>query len=189
MAYHVLRPTIIQSSITSCLHRMAVRSAEGLLCPVSSNVMRHIICALHPVACCDALFCCRFAVIGSTGQHYTVELANEKHTCQCMDFRSRRRACKHIKLVLQQVGIPADSKDWHQVCIPSCEGTNMYTTCMYQLLEICTMMAYIASAECMRMVRLGWAFAKHLSNPSIPEHQALVSTLCYLRQYQQSWTV
>ena len=54
-------------------------------------------------------------MIGSTGRHYTVELADERHTCQCPDFRMRRRACKHIKLVLQQLGISENSQDWHKV--------------------------------------------------------------------------
>lgn len=58
---------------------------------------------------------CRFAVVGSTGRHYTVELANARHTCQCPDFRVRKRSCKHIKLVLQQLGLSEDSGDWHKV--------------------------------------------------------------------------
>lgn len=57
---------------------------------------------------------CRFAVVGSTGRHYNVDLASQGHTCQCPDFRMRKRACKHIKLVLQQLSL-SDSHDWHEV--------------------------------------------------------------------------
>lgn len=54
-------------------------------------------------------------MLGSTGSKYHVTLAEDKRTCQCMDFRIRRRDCKHIKLVLQQLGISASPGDWHQV--------------------------------------------------------------------------
>ena len=29
----------------------------------------------------------RFVVLGSTSKHYTVTLSDERHTCQCVDFR------------------------------------------------------------------------------------------------------
>lgn len=44
-----------------------------------------------------------------------MELGNERHTCQCPDFRVRKRSCKHIKLVLQQLGLSEDSGGWHKV--------------------------------------------------------------------------
>ncbi|DBA71329.1 TPA: hypothetical protein ACH3X2_011140 [Trebouxia sp. C0005] len=56
----------------------------------------------------------RFAVIGSTGSHYNVELKDPAPTCQCVDFRIRKRICKHQKLVLLQLGIPDKPQDWHK---------------------------------------------------------------------------
>lgn len=56
----------------------------------------------------------RFVVIGSTGTHYEVELKDPAPSCQCVDFRIRRRMCKHQKLVLTQLGIPDKPQDWHQ---------------------------------------------------------------------------
>ncbi|KAK9812653.1 hypothetical protein WJX72_001341 [[Myrmecia] bisecta] len=57
-----------------------------------------------------------FVVLGSTGTHYKVTLSEEaKAACQCMDFRIRRRICKHQRLVLGQLGLPEDSpKGWRQ---------------------------------------------------------------------------
>ncbi len=60
-------------------------------------------------------WCCRFAVIGSTGSHYNVELKDPAPTCQCVDYRIRKRICKHQKLVLLQLGIPDKPQDWHKV--------------------------------------------------------------------------
>lgn len=54
-------------------------------------------------------------VLGSTGSKYVVTLADKRHTCKCMDFRIRQRPCKHIRLVLQQLGIADSPADWHQV--------------------------------------------------------------------------
>ena len=79
----------------------------------------------------------RFAVIGSTGRHYNVELADDRHTCQCPDFRVRHRACKHIKLVLQQLGISEDSKDWHKV-LAQCCCLKMLHSCLRALPPFCT---------------------------------------------------
>lgn len=45
-------------------------------------------------------------VVGSQGKHYTVTLQDEEDggpTCRCMDFRIRKRRCKHITLVLQSI--------------------------------------------------------------------------------------
>lgn len=60
---------------------------------------------------------CRFAVIGSTGNHYVVSLSDGGvRKCQCMDHRVRKRDCKHIRLILGRLGIAADSSDdWRQV--------------------------------------------------------------------------
>lgn len=54
-------------------------------------------------------------MLGSTGNKYVVTLSDDKHSCKCMDFRIRRRECKHIKLVLQQLGVAKHPEDWHQV--------------------------------------------------------------------------
>ena len=54
----------------------------------------------------------------STGNHYTVKLNDERHTCRCVDFccRGRQRPCKHLTLVMQQLNITSDDpKGWHQV--------------------------------------------------------------------------
>ncbi|KAL0034814.1 hypothetical protein WJX77_008386 [Trebouxia sp. C0004] len=56
----------------------------------------------------------RFAVIGSTGSHYNVELKDPAPSCQCVDYRIRKRICKHQKLVLLQLGIPDKPQDWHK---------------------------------------------------------------------------
>ena len=29
----------------------------------------------------------KFVVLGSTNKHYTITLTDERHTCQCVDFR------------------------------------------------------------------------------------------------------
>ena len=58
----------------------------------------------------------RFAVIGSTGSHYNVELKDPAPSCQCVDYRIRKRICKHQKLVLLQLGIPDAPQDWYKVC-------------------------------------------------------------------------
>lgn len=57
----------------------------------------------------------RFAVIGSTGKHYVVTLSDPRQTCQCMDFRMRKRQCKHILLVLSGMGIADNPKNWKEV--------------------------------------------------------------------------
>lgn len=47
-----------------------------------------------------------FQVLGSgKNRLYTVTLNDEKHSCQCMDYRFRRHNCKHICLVLNRLGI------------------------------------------------------------------------------------
>lgn len=67
--------------------------------------------------CFNQHTCRRFVVLGSTGSKYHVVLADDKPSCQCMDFRIRRRECKHIKLVLQQLGISSSPADWHQASL------------------------------------------------------------------------
>lgn len=54
----------------------------------------------------------KFIVIGSKGDPYTVTLADEKHKCTCLDHRFRRHNCKHICLVLSQVGALEDPSTW-----------------------------------------------------------------------------
>jgi len=54
-----------------------------------------------------------FIVIGSKGDPYTVTLADEKHKCTCLDHRFRRHNCKHICLVLSQVGALETPTKWH----------------------------------------------------------------------------
>lgn len=48
-----------------------------------------------------------FVVIGSKGNHYRVVLGGDRHTCGCMDWklRGRQRHCKHICLLLDQLGL------------------------------------------------------------------------------------
>lgn len=57
-------------------------------------------------------------MIGSTGSHYNVELKDPAPSCQCVDYRIRRRICKHQKLVLLQLGIPDQPQDWYKVWSP-----------------------------------------------------------------------
>jgi hypothetical protein len=48
------------------------------------------------------------------GNHYTIMLADERPTCTCMDFRCRKRACKHIRLILQELGISDQPGQWRE---------------------------------------------------------------------------
>lgn len=54
-------------------------------------------------------------MLGSTGKHYTVTLEDERQACECADYRFRRHHCKHLRLVLQQLGIPDSPETWHEV--------------------------------------------------------------------------
>lgn len=56
----------------------------------------------------------RFVVLGSTKNYYKVELRTDKQSCECMDHRLRRHACKHISLVLTQLGIVNEPATWHK---------------------------------------------------------------------------
>lgn len=47
----------------------------------------------------------RFVVLGSTANHYYVRLRDEKHVCDCIDHKSRRHDCKHIRLILTSLGL------------------------------------------------------------------------------------
>lgn len=49
----------------------------------------------------------KFVILGSAGKHYVVTLSDERHTCQCMDFRTRgkQRPCKHIRVSQQELGL------------------------------------------------------------------------------------
>ncbi|MEW5311885.1 MAG: hypothetical protein WDW38_003564 [Sanguina aurantia] len=46
-----------------------------------------------------------FVVVGSTGSHYTVRLFDDRRSCECMDHRTRRHDCKHIRLILGAMGL------------------------------------------------------------------------------------
>ncbi|KAI7844317.1 hypothetical protein COHA_002115 [Chlorella ohadii] len=61
---------------------------------------------------CPCPCCYSFAVLGSTGNHYSVKLADDKHTCTCLDYRFRRHHCKHICLVLSNLGILEAPAGW-----------------------------------------------------------------------------
>ncbi len=54
----------------------------------------------------------KFVVLGSKGDPYTVALQDGKHTCTCLDHRFRRHNCKHILLVLRQLGKLDAPADW-----------------------------------------------------------------------------
>jgi len=54
----------------------------------------------------------KFIVLGSKGDPYTVTLADEKHKCTCLDHRFRRHNCKHITLVLSEIGALEDPDAW-----------------------------------------------------------------------------
>lgn len=53
-------------------------------------------------------------MVGSTGKHYTVTLKDDGPSCQCMDFRTRKRQCKHITKILQSIGA-SDASQWATV--------------------------------------------------------------------------
>ncbi|GIL42283.1 hypothetical protein Vafri_304 [Volvox africanus] len=55
-----------------------------------------------------------FVVLGSTGNHYTVRLSDERRSCQCMDCRVRKRDCKHIRLILEKLQISDKPSQWHE---------------------------------------------------------------------------
>ncbi|KIZ07553.1 hypothetical protein MNEG_0390 [Monoraphidium neglectum] len=61
-----------------------------------------------------------FIVIGSKGDHYAVrfttrpEQGRRPRTCECMDCRIRKHDCKHIRLILQQLGLDEPYQDWPQ---------------------------------------------------------------------------
>lgn len=60
---------------------------------------------------------CSFGVKGSKGNIYRVVFCDKGRSCACMDYRLRRRDCKHIRLVAQQLGVELGSgNEWHQVC-------------------------------------------------------------------------
>ena len=64
---------------------------------------------------CSSTWCAwgpvrRFVVVGSTGKHYVIFLSNERRRCQCPDHRIRQHDCKHIRLVLEQLGIASHTR-------------------------------------------------------------------------------
>lgn len=46
------------------------------------------------------------------GKHYKVTMTDEKRTCQCVDHRIRKHDCKHIRLLLQTMGISDSPGEW-----------------------------------------------------------------------------
>ncbi|PSC67876.1 ring finger domain-containing [Micractinium conductrix] len=54
----------------------------------------------------------KFMVLGSKNNAYTISLNDTKHTCQCLDYRFRRHNCKHILLVLSQLGVEECPGEW-----------------------------------------------------------------------------
>lgn len=40
-------------------------------------------------------------------------MTDEKRTCQCVDHRIRKHDCKHIRLMLQTLGIPNSPAEWY----------------------------------------------------------------------------
>lgn len=53
----------------------------------------------------------KFTVLGTTGSVYTVTI-NESPSCDCMDFRLRRKRCKHIYFILIRVmKVPEANED------------------------------------------------------------------------------
>ncbi len=61
--------------------------------------------------------CCRFAVIGSTGIQYIVELNSGKKRCDCPDHIQRKHVCKHMYFVYKYLDIfkAHQRRHWHQV--------------------------------------------------------------------------
>lgn len=45
-------------------------------------------CLESPALACPAPLFCRFVVLGSKGNHYTVTLKDDRHTCGCLDYRA-----------------------------------------------------------------------------------------------------
>ena len=80
----------------------------------ATTKIQRCLCRLTP----EAVSHLRYMTACSTGNHYTVKLNDDRHTCRCVDFccRGRQRPCKHLTLVMQQLGMTSDNpKGWHQV--------------------------------------------------------------------------
>lgn len=58
----------------------------------------------------------RFAVIGSTGIQYIVELNSSKKSCDCPDHITRKHVCKHMYFVYKYLDIfkKHQRRHWHQ---------------------------------------------------------------------------
>lgn len=80
-----------------------------------SAVEHHDATCVHSIQVNIPLCSYRFMVVGSKGNHYTVTLQDEGPTCTCMDFRVRKRQCKHITLVLKGLCLRKAS-EWEAVC-------------------------------------------------------------------------
>mmetsp|Transcript_34068 Transcript_34068/g.53101 ORF Transcript_34068/g.53101 Transcript_34068/m.53101 type:complete len:174 (+) Transcript_34068:632-1153(+) len=54
-----------------------------------------------------------FIVLGSTRKPYKVLLSDKQRKCGCLDWRLRKRDCKHITLILRRLKIQDSPEDWH----------------------------------------------------------------------------
>lgn len=96
-------------------------------------------------------------VVGSSGKHYTVTLQDEKPTCQCMDFRIRKRQCKHITLVLQSIGAPTAS-DWAEVCSTKMvQACAQHTMCVHRPCRATWRTSRQTISRCLRSMQPLWA--------------------------------
>ena len=69
---------------------------------------------------------CEFKVMGTTGNVYTVNMTN-KPKCDCYDYKTRDRRCKHIYFILLRVmGLDEIGVDIEEYC--DNELTVMFTT-------------------------------------------------------------
>mmetsp|Transcript_16084 Transcript_16084/g.36780 ORF Transcript_16084/g.36780 Transcript_16084/m.36780 type:complete len:193 (+) Transcript_16084:121-699(+) len=55
-----------------------------------------------------------FIVLGSTRKPYKVLISGSRTKCACLDYRLRKRECKHIALLRKTLGLTSDSLEgWH----------------------------------------------------------------------------
>ena len=79
-----------------------------------------------------------------------------RRRCQCMDFRIRQRECKHIRLVLQQLGIAKHPQDWHKVQLYPKICSTVVRTCCCAILcrDICVGMSTDMAADVSKIAEL-----------------------------------
>ena len=123
----------LPSRLAAALRRSAsphqpyiITTSEAARQQICTEKLLHVVAApsdmIHSPHCCSLSVCsisqpC-YMTACSTGNHYTVKLNDERHICRCVDFccRGRQRPCKHLTLVMQQLGMTSDNaKGWHQV--------------------------------------------------------------------------